>query len=114
MKTENQRVTMFAAIVIGGNRVAVGANNGIRQSFPYKRINGYREFAGIHAEMDVIRKCSKKTLKNSTIVVWGFNTKSKNQVKSKPCQACINAISAVGIKKIVWFMKNGEKIIEKV
>lgn len=114
MQYHAQRVTMFAAIVVGGNRLSVGTNNINRQSFPYKDANGYRALAGIHAEMDAIRKCRKKVLQGSTIVVWGFNTKSKNVVKSRPCKACMNAILAVGIKKVLWFTKQNEKIVEKV
>lgn len=109
-----QRVQMIAIITKNGRVLSIGHNSKYRLSFPFKKENGYSELSGMHSEMDAIRKVYSSLLKGATITVLGINSRSNNQVMSKPCNACINAIKAVGIKKIIYFGKDGKKYIEKV
>jgi len=113
-KQIDQRVTMLAIITKNGRTLSIGHNNKNRLAFPFKKINGYSSLSGIHAELDAIRKCFKSQLKGATITVIGINTRSWNQVLSKPCEYCMNAIKEVGIKKIIYFDKTGKKYTEKV
>ncbi len=105
---------MFSVITKGGRVLSMGHNNKNRLSFPFKSENGYSSLSGMHAEYDAIRKLFKFQLKDSTIMVFGFNRKSNNPILSKPCKACMNAIKEVGIKKIIYFDKQGKKYIEKI
>ncbi len=113
-KKIDQRVTMISIITKNGRVLSIGHNNKNRLSFPYKTENKYPSLSGIHAEMDSIRKCFKSQLKGATITIIGINTRSWNQVMSKPCEACMNAIKEVGIKRIIYFDKDEKKYIEKV
>lgn len=110
----NQRVSMLSIITKNGKILSTGFNNKNRLSFPHKNKNGYSELSGIHSEIDGINKVYSSLLKGATITVLGINTKSNNQVMSRPCLACLNAIKTVGIKRIVYFDKEGKKYIERV
>ena len=113
-KQIDQRVTMLAVITKNGRVLSIGHNNKNRLSFNFKQKNGYSDLSGIHAEVDSIRKCFKSQLKGATITVIGINSRSNNQVMSRPCNACLNAIKEVGIKRIIYFDKAGKKYIEKI
>ena len=104
---------MAAAIIKGGNIISIGNNKYNRLSYPYKQMNGYSKLSGLHAELDAIKKCSKSSLLGATIVITGV-TKAGNRILTKPCPACRNAIRAVGIKKIIYFDKSGQKHIERI
>ncbi len=105
---------MVAIITKGGRVLSIGHNNKYRLSFPFKKENGYSSLSGQHAEMDAIRKVYSSRLKGTTITVLGVNSRSNNQVMSRPCNACSNAIKEVGIKRIIYFDKAGKKYIEKI
>lgn len=109
-----QRVQMLAVITKNGRTLSIGHNNKNRLSFPHKTKNGYSSLSGQHAEMDAIRKVYSSLLKGATITILGINSRSNNQVMSRPCNGCLNAIKAVGIKKIIYFGKDGKKYIGKV
>ena len=113
-KQIDQRVTMIAIITKNGRVLSIGHNDKNRLSFPFKHKNGYSDLSGIHAEVDSIRKCFKSQLKGATITVIGINTRSGNMVLSKPCISCMNAIKEVGIKRIIYFDKDGKKYIERI
>jgi len=104
---------MTAWIVKGGCVLSIGHNNYNRLLYPYKKKNGYNESAGIHAEMSAIKKISKISLKDSTIIINGV-TKAGNKIFTKPCQSCMKAIKAVGIKKVIYFDQFGNKYVEKI
>lgn len=112
--TIEQRVQMMAIITKNGRVLSIGHNNKNRLSFPFKKENGYSELSGQHAEMDAIRKVYSSLLKGATITVLGINSRSNNQVMSRPCSGCFNAIKTVRIKEIIYFDKDGKKYIEKV
>ena len=113
-KPINQRVIMIAIITKGGRVFSIGHNNKYRLSFPFKKENGYSSLSGQHAEMDAIRKVYSSQLKGTTITVLGVNSRSNNQVMSRPCNACLNAIKEVRIKRIIYFDKEGKKYIERI
>ncbi len=113
-KQIDQRVTMLAVITKNGRVLSIGHNNKNRLSFPFKKINGYSSLSGQHAEMDAIRKVYSSQLRGGTITVIGINSRSNNQVMSRPCNACFKSIKSVGIKRIIYFDKDGKKYIEKV
>lgn len=109
----NNRVCMVAMISKGGNILSTGINKVDRKKFPFKIRNQYPHYAGLHAEMNAINKCTKNQLSNASIIIIGISS-AGNLLKSKPCKACMNAIKAVGIKKVTYFDKTGQKFVEKL
>jgi tRNA(Arg) A34 adenosine deaminase TadA len=111
-KYTKQRITMISMIVKGGNILAIGENDYDRKSYPFKTVNRYKSYNGLHSELAAINQCTAEQLKGSTIVVYGLR-RVNAPYSTKPCPSCINAIKAVGIKKIVYY-ENGIQITAKV
>lgn len=99
---QSQKVCMVAVITKGGSVLATGENDYSRLAYPFKSRNGYKPGAGLHAELAAINKLAKRQLAGSTITVYGL-CQAGPPVSTKPCPACMEAIAAVGIKRVVWF-----------
>jgi deoxycytidylate deaminase len=113
-RKSDQRLTMIAIIKKGGNIISIGINDYFRLAYPFKDVNNYSKYSGLHAELDAINKCTKEQLKGSTIIVYGLSRTGKLPLSSRPCKSCYNAIKSVGIKKMIYYNKEGKEIRENV
>jgi deoxycytidylate deaminase len=113
LKGDVERVITVAAISKGGSILSVGVNDYSRLSYPFKKINRYKERQGLHAELAAIFKCSKKQLKGSTMTVYAETRAGKPLACCKPCPACRRACELTGVKTIKYW-ENGELKAEKI
>jgi deoxycytidylate deaminase len=109
----NQRITMVAVIQKGGKILSIGINDYFRLCYKFKDRNQYGEYQGLHAELAAIKKCTKKQLQGSIMSVYGQTVQGNFPKSTRPCCNCLNAIKAVGIRKIVYY-ENGLEIKETI
>lgn len=103
MKADSKKHDLTAIIYDKKGRVlSIGKNNYVKthpmqKEYATKVGEPYKEF--LHAEISAIIKC-KNLNRAHKISVFRFNRNGKPAL-AKPCNVCMSAIGASGIKKIV-------------
>lgn len=91
----------LGAVIVKKNRVMSVGYNKPHKTHPDSKT----AYKTVHAEFDAIKKLSQDELKGATIYVLR-DAKSGSRM-AKPCQCCMDLISLVGIKKIIYSSNEG-------
>jgi pyrimidine deaminase RibD-like protein len=89
------------ALVYHGGRVLGVGINAMRNQHPTMEI----DFSAYttHAEIAAMRSTAwRRELTGATIYVARVNVRTCNQMNSKPCRDCVQAMEANGIKRVVY------------
>lgn len=99
-----------AALISGDIIYSAGINKFIKQ---IKNNNNNEIYKTIHAEINVFENFPKKNVKGLDILVIRIN---KNMVlkNSRPCNACIEKLQKIGIRKVHYSDDNGNIITERL
>lgn len=87
-----------AVIVKGGRTLAVAINTDKNDP---RNVPKPKTQAAVHAEVAAIRACGETDLRGATIYIARRN-RSGEPMMSKPCINCQAALTARGIKKVVY------------
>jgi deoxycytidylate deaminase len=92
-----------AVIVKGGRVISVGVNKWRNKSFveiTHSQPSPHSLVLSYHAEIDAINRAGIN-LNGSTMYIARINTEKEHRF-SRPCNNCMDAIHAAGIKKIIY------------
>ncbi len=92
-----------AVVIKGGSVMSTGWNK-LKNNPSVLEEGDIKEHAGVHAEADCIKKLGP-LVKGSIIYIARINRGGEVRY-SEPCKMCKRAISAAGIKKIVYTIDN--------
>jgi len=95
---------MSAVIVKGGRIIAAGVN---RDGNGYMKSKLYKEFQGVHAEVDAILQCDPEELRGAEMYVAGQRSRTTGLITSKPCEACQDYMANMGLKAVYYHDHNG-------
>lgn len=95
---------MSAVIVKGGRVLAVGVN---RDGTGYLKFKLFKEFQGVHAEVDAILQCDVSELKGAEMYVVGKRSRTTGLITSKPCEACQQYLANMGLKAVYYHDSQG-------
>lgn len=88
-----------AVIVKAGSVLAVGVNKWRNKTSSPSASEEYNPHLTYHAEIDALLRCSNA--EGAVIYIARIN-KDGHHKFSRPCQRCMKAIRAAGIKKIIY------------
>lgn len=104
---KSQEKRQMGAVIIIKNRIISRGRNFYKHPQAPKNFG----FRGLHAEIHAIRN-AKESLDGATIIVYGMNRKSGNELFSKPCSACQKHLISNGIKKVYFSTQEGYEVIQ--
>lgn len=87
------------AVVVSGGRV-IGSGSNKERNDP-RWVDSPKTQAAIHAEIAALRACGSTSVKGGTIYVARVN-RAGDELMSRPCERCQNALRDAGIRKIVY------------
>ncbi len=99
--SEHPRYRLAAVVSRAGRVISVGVN---KVSAP-KRFTKQRPGMHLHAEIAALFNLPKDQAKGAVITIAGI-TAAGNQMNTKPCRICENAIESMGLKRIVYLDGN--------
>lgn len=92
------RMKHGAVVVRGGRVLGIGVNK--ERNHPMiVSTNHIKDHCSVHAEIDAIRKA--RDVSGATIYVARVNKRGQNR-DSKPCKNCYDAMTELGIRKIIY------------
>lgn len=104
-KTSEMQLKHGAVLVKGSSVISVGINS--RRNDPYFMEDEVAKLhSAEHAEESCLRLAKKVGNLTGAIIYIARTNRKGEPMNSKPCQRCITAIKAVGIRKIFYTINN--------
>lgn len=108
---DNQQHQVVALLVKGGTVVRFGVNQ-----LRYSNRMSYFDHS-LHAEVDLIKKCSADELVGAKIFVYRFNNTTAPDARepkvSAPCLLCQHMLNTAKIGKVTYIDKNNNLVCTK-
>jgi deoxycytidylate deaminase len=105
--SKNQHVSL----IVYKNKVLSVGRNSYKKTDRFAQIHKFQNFFYIHSELNAIKKVYRYVdLSKVTLINMRFSKDSEQLLMARPCNDCMNLISAFNIKRVIYSDRSGKLV----